>query len=68
MGAGRFKSMMMTVVLHAATALSTLVVFRKDVGYFRGLFLSSGMNRVGGAKIIISNTSSHHWRDSQRSD
>ena len=33
------ESMMMTVVLHAATALSTLVVFRKDVGdIFRGLF------------------------------
>ena len=33
------ESLMMTVVLHAATALSTLVVFRKDVvGIFRGLF------------------------------
>ena len=33
------ESMMMTVVLHAATALSTVVVFRKDIGeIIRGLF------------------------------
>lgn len=33
------ESMVMTVVLHAATALSTLVVFRKEVGeILRGLF------------------------------
>ena len=33
------ESMMMTVVLHAATALSTVVVFRKDIGeILRGLF------------------------------
>jgi len=32
-------SLLMTIVLHAATALSTLVVFRKDVGeILRGLF------------------------------
>lgn len=33
------SSMMMTVVLHFATALSTIVIFRKDlVGIFKGLF------------------------------
>jgi undecaprenyl-diphosphatase len=33
------SSMMMTVVLHFATALSTIVVFRKDISeIFRGLF------------------------------
>lgn len=33
------ESMLMTVVLHAATALSTLVVFRKEVAeIFKGLF------------------------------
>jgi len=33
------ESMLMTVVLHAATALSTVVVFRKDLGeIFKGLF------------------------------
>ncbi len=33
------QSMLMTVVLHAATALSTIVIFRKEVGdIFRGLF------------------------------
>jgi len=33
------ESMLMTVVLHAATALSTIVVFRKDiVEIFKGLF------------------------------
>lgn len=33
------ESLMITVVLHAATALSTLVVFRKEVGeIFKGLF------------------------------
>ncbi len=33
------ESMMMTVSLHAATALSTLLIFRRDVGeIFRGLF------------------------------
>ncbi|MFY0672445.1 MAG: undecaprenyl-diphosphate phosphatase [Bacteroidia bacterium] len=33
------EGMLMTVVLHAATALSTLVIFRKDVAeIFRGLF------------------------------
>jgi len=33
------ESMLMTVVLHAATALATLIVFRKDVvEIFRGLF------------------------------
>jgi len=32
-------SMMMTVMLHAATALSTIVIFRKDIAeIFRGLF------------------------------
>ncbi len=33
------ESMLMTVVLHAATALSTIVIFRKDIAeIFRGLF------------------------------
>ena len=33
------ESMMMTVVLHAATALSTIVIFRKDIAeIFAGLF------------------------------
>ena len=33
------ESMLMTVTLHAATALSTIVVFRRDIiGIFRGLF------------------------------
>ena len=33
------ESMLMTVTLHAATALSTIVVFRKDIAeIFRGLF------------------------------
>ena len=33
------ESMMVTVVLHFATALSTIVVFRKDIAeIFRGLF------------------------------
>jgi len=33
------ESMLMTVVLHAATALSTIVVFRKDIlDLFKGLF------------------------------
>ncbi len=33
------QSMLMTVVLHAATALSTILVFRKDIAeIFRGLF------------------------------
>ena len=33
------ESMLMTVVLHAATALSTIVVFRKDIAeIFKGLF------------------------------
>src|SRR5210317_351816 len=33
------SSMLMTVVLHFATALSTIVVFRKDIGeIFKGLF------------------------------
>ena len=33
------ESMLMTVILHAATALSTIVVFRKDIAdIFKGLF------------------------------
>ena len=33
------ESMLMTVVLHAATALSTIVIFRKDIAeIFKGLF------------------------------
>ncbi|MCB0564067.1 MAG: undecaprenyl-diphosphate phosphatase [Phaeodactylibacter sp.] len=33
------ESMLMTVTLHAATALSTIVVFRRDIiGIFRGIF------------------------------
>ena len=33
------ESMLMTVILHAATALSTIVVFRKDIAnLFKGLF------------------------------
>ncbi|MEM1323486.1 MAG: undecaprenyl-diphosphate phosphatase [Bacteroidota bacterium] len=39
------QSMLMTVVLHAATALSTIYVFRKDIAdIFRGLFQSPFKN------------------------
>ena len=50
------ESMMMTVVLHAATALSTLVVFRKDIAeILRGLFAFKMNEETGfSLKIIIS--------------
>jgi len=36
---GASESMLMTVMLHAATALSTIVIFRKDIAeIFKGLF------------------------------
>jgi len=50
------SSMMMTVVLHFATALSTIVVFRKDLlGIFKGLFQFK-MNEefMFSVKIILS--------------
>ncbi|MCP4520318.1 MAG: undecaprenyl-diphosphate phosphatase [Cytophagales bacterium] len=50
------ESITMTVVLHLATALSTLVIFRKDIlDIFKGLF-SKGMNeeKAFSLKIIIS--------------
>jgi len=50
------ESMMMTVVLHAATALSTLVVFRKDAWEIvRGLFVFQWNEESQfTAKIIVS--------------
>ena len=50
------ESMLMTVSLHAATALSTLVIFRKDVAeIFRGLFQFKWNEEFQFAlKIIIS--------------
>ncbi len=50
------ESMAFTVLLHAATALSTIVVYRKDIGQiFKGLF-SVGWNeeKVFSIKIILS--------------
>jgi len=50
------ESMMMTVVLHAATALSTIVIFRKDiVEILKGLFEFKWNEETQfSAKIIIS--------------
>lgn len=50
------KSMLMTVVLHFATALSTIIVFRKDlVKIFKDLFLfKNNESRRFSLKIIIS--------------
>ena len=49
-------SMLMTVVLHAATALSTIVVFRKDIAeIFKGLFQFKWNDEfIFSIKIIIS--------------
>lgn len=50
------ESMMMTVVLHAATALSTIVVFRKDIAeIFKGLFQFKWNEEMEfSAKIVLS--------------
>lgn len=50
------ESMMTTVVLHAATALSTIVVFRKDVAtIFKGLFKFKSNDEFWFAvKIVLS--------------
>lgn len=50
------ESMLMTVSLHAATALSTIVVFRKDiVEIFKGLFQFKWNEETAfAAKIIVS--------------
>lgn len=50
------ESMITTVVLHAATALSTIVVFRKDIGViFNGLFkFKSNEEFWFAVKIILS--------------
>ena len=50
------ESMITTVVLHAATALSTIVVFRKDIGViFNGLFKFKSNDEFWFAvKIILS--------------
>lgn len=50
------QSMLMTVSLHAATALSTVVVFRKDIGrIIAGLFQKSwNEEKIFSLKIIIS--------------
>ncbi len=50
------SSMMMTLVLHAATALSTLVVFRKEVGEIIGGLFQFKINEafLFSAKIVVS--------------
>ncbi|MBN2746867.1 MAG: undecaprenyl-diphosphate phosphatase [Bacteroidales bacterium] len=50
------ESMLVTVVLHAATALSTIVVFRKEiVEIFRGLFkFKNNAEQIFSLKIILS--------------
>jgi len=50
------ESMLMTVVLHAATAISTLVVFRKDIiEIFQGLFQFKWNDQtIFSLKIILS--------------
>ncbi len=50
------KSMLMTVVLHFATALSTIIIFRRDVAnIFKGLFqLKSRESFNFSLKIVIS--------------
>lgn len=50
------QSMLMTVSLHAATALSTIVVFRKDIVHiFQGLFQKAWNNeKIFSLQIILS--------------
>lgn len=50
------ESLMMTVMLHAATALSTMLVFRKDIALiFKGLFKFQPNEQTGfSLKIILS--------------
>lgn len=50
------ESLMITVVLHFATALSTIVVFRKDIAdIFRGLFqFKWNSETIFSAKIVLS--------------
>jgi undecaprenyl-diphosphatase len=50
------ESMLMTVVLHAATALSTIVIFRKDIfDIFKGLFQFKVNDEfIFSVKIVIS--------------
>jgi len=49
------QSMLMTVVLHAATALSTIYIFRKDIlDIIKGLFSSKKHELYFSLKIIIS--------------
>jgi undecaprenyl-diphosphatase len=50
------ESMLMTVVLHAATALSTIVIFRKDIfDIFKGLFKFKNNDEfIFSVKIVIS--------------
>ncbi len=51
------ESMMMTVVLHAATALSTIVIFRKDIAeIIKGLFTADlkSPEKIFSLKIVIS--------------
>lgn len=50
------ESMMMTVVLHAATALSTIVIFRKDIAQiFKGLLqFKNNEETLFSIKIVLS--------------
>ena len=49
------ESMLMTVTLHAATALATLLVFRKDVAFIiQGLFKGDREQILFSLKIILS--------------
>ncbi len=49
------SSMLMTVVLHAATAFSTIFIFRKDIAeIFNGLFSKSKKDMDFSIKIILS--------------
>lgn len=49
------ESLFMTVLLHAATALSTIVIFRKDIGsIFSGLFKGNKEELNFSVKIIVS--------------
>lgn len=50
------ESMLMTVFLHAATALSTMVIFRKEIGeILQGLwkFVGNFFRYVGGRSLIV---------------